>query len=317
MAAQQEERIDLTDRSEDRPDAGSATPSDLDRGPWKDAVKELGTRYQEHRVPLASGGLAYYWFLALFPALIALVGLVSLLGLGQQVTDTIVQGAQQALPQGASDVVSTAVQNAGQGGGGGLVAVIVGGAIALFGATKGMTALQQAMDIAHDVDADDQRGFFAKRGVAVVMLAATAVLGLSAAALVVFGQPLGQLVQNYVPVGDTVFSWAWTAVRWVAAILLISVLFSVLYYLAPSERSAGWRWVTPGGVVGAVIWAAASFGFSYYINNFGSYGETYGAIAGVVILVLWLFLTGLATLVGGELNAALDRRGGDARRPRW
>lgn len=304
--APREDGIDVGEGAE-RP---SSTPTGVDAHGWKASVKEVGSRYQEHRVPLAAGGLAYYWFLALFPALIALVGAVSLIGLSDRVTQTLTQGAETTLPPGASDVVTEAVSSASAGGGGGLVAVIIGVAIALFGATKGMVAVQQALDIAYDVDPDDKRGFLAQRGVAIVMLLATAVLGLSAAALIVFGVPIGKELREVIPVAEEVFTVAWTVARWVAAILLISLLFSVLYYVGPSVRQTAWRWVTPGGLVAALIWAAASAGFSVYISEFGSYGETYGAIAGVVVLILWLYLTGLATLVGGELNAALDARRG-------
>lgn len=289
-------------------DERTETPGDVPRRDWKAALKGVGHRYKEHRLPLAAGGIAYYSFLALFPGLIALVAVVALVGLGSQTTDTIVNGAQQALPPGASDVITRAVENASTAGGGGLVALVVSAAVALFAATKGMVSVQQGLDIAYEVDADEERGFLAARAIAVVMLAATAVLGLSAAALVVFGAPIGQYLNDLVPVGDEVFRWGWTVVRWVTAVLLISVLFSLLYYIGPSVRPSRWRWVTPGGLLAGTLWAAASLGFSFYVTELGSFGDTYGALAGVVVFIMWLYITALATLLGGELNAALERR---------
>jgi membrane protein len=136
----------------------------------------------------------------------------------------------------------------------------------------------------------------------------TLVLGGVASALLVFGQPLGRLVQQRVPLGGTAFVYGWTALRWLVTILAITVLFSVLYYLGPKRPTPRWRWVSPGGLAATGVWLAASVGFSIYVARFGSYAKTYGALAGIVVLLLWLYLTGLAVLAGGEFNAELERR---------
>jgi membrane protein len=140
------------------------------------------------------------------------------------------------------------------------------------------------------------------------LLLAAAVLGGGASALVVFGQSIGREVKSALPFGGSAFLVGWTAVRWVVALALVGLLFSVLYYAAPNRPHPQWRWVTPGTVVGTVMWAAISLGFSFYTTISGSYSKTYGAFAGVAILIFWLYLSGIAILLGGEINAAFERQ---------
>lgn len=152
------------------------------------------------------------------------------------------------------------------------------------------------------------RSFLEKRLVALPLLGAATVLGGGASALVVFGPQLGRLIEHGAPVAGAEFHVAWTVVRWIGAVALMVVLLSIVYHLAPNRRQAAWRLASPGSLVATLLWALISLGFSFYTTSFSSYANTYGAFAGVAILIFWLFLTGVAVFLGGEVDAAFERQ---------
>jgi len=289
------------------PDGGPDNPLELGKTGWRNTFQRAVKKYSRDRCSTAAGSLAYHWFLALFPALIALLGFVSLVNLDASQVDHLVNGLGKALPGSANQVFTNAVKSAQNHKTGSLATVIVGILVAVWSASGGMAALETALDVAYEVPRNAK--FIKKRGKALLLMLCTVVFGGIASVFIVEGGPIGTGIESHMPVHGTAFLIVWNVVRWGITVILVSLLFSCYYYFGPNRQLPKWQWVSPGGVIGTVIFLAASLGLSFYVAKLGnaSYAKTYGALAGVVLLMLWLYLTGLAVLFGGEINAETER----------
>jgi membrane protein len=272
---------------------------------WRGTIKRTSEQLVRHRISMSAGSLAYHWFLAIFPAIIAILGFLSFVRIDAHGVTSLTHAFEKALPSGVSGVFRGAVTAATTKRSGSVGAVVIGIVVAIWSASGGMSALQQALDVAYDVPVD--RKFLARRVHAIPLMAATLVLGGAGAALAVLGAPIGAGIEGHVPIHGATFLVLWTIARWAVTFVAISALFAIFYYSGPNRQTPRIQWVSIGGILATVAFLLASLAFSFYVTRFGSYGKTYGAFAGVAILIFWLYLTGLAVLAGGELNADIER----------
>ena len=266
---------------------GPDTPLQLEPTDWKQTAKRTLTEIKADRVTLIAAGMAYYMFLAIFPAIIAFTGI---LGLVEIDTQPIVEAIRDNLPGSSGGLLVAAVQGSQRASeGAALGATLIGIAVALWSASSGFVALQKGLNIAYDVPED--RKFVGARGVALLLIVATGLLGGVPSPFFTFGDA-------------TVF----TVVAWILTVAAVVILFALFYYFGPKRERPAWQWVSAGGLVGAFIWITASAGFAIYAGDPNRYAKTYGEIGAVIALIFWLYLTSVSILVGGELNAELERQ---------
>lgn len=276
-----------------------ASPRRLSLGQWRDAFKRSAARFMADDCMGLAKQVAYSSLLAFFPAIVLLVGLLGLFGAYDQLQQFLGTVAPKAVIQAIQ-----IAQDSASGKGGSLIAVIVGGVLAIWAASGAMNAIIQATNRAYEQV--ETRPFWKLRLTAIVMVLITGVVTLGVFLLIVFGGPIGQAIADKANLGGQ-FQVLWGIVRWPLAFVVILFFFAFVYYLAPNTQQRSWKWVSPGSVVGGVMWLGLSALFALYTAFSSSYDRTYGSLAGAIVLLLWLNYSAVALLYGAELNAQLER----------
>ncbi|HEU0089881.1 MAG TPA: YihY/virulence factor BrkB family protein [Pseudonocardiaceae bacterium] len=284
-----------------RDSAVADSPTQISLRGWRQVLRRAIGESKQDNLSLLAAGVAFYAFLALFPALIALVTLVGLVADPTRITQQV-QSFTTGLPQGAQQLITDQLKAVAQSGDDALtVGLVVSLLVVLWSASSGTANLMTAVNLAYDEQ--ESRGFVKLRAMALLLtLGAIVFLVLTLALIAVV-----PVVLHAVPLGPVGTVLA-QVLRWTLLLVLIIAGLAVLYRLAADRNPPKFRWVTLGSVVAAALWLLGSAGFSLYVNFFGNYNKTYGALAGVIVLMLWLFLTSYLVLLGAEINAETERQ---------
>jgi membrane protein len=278
------------------------TPGKLPRGAWFGVVRRTFAEFSADDMTDWAAALTYYGILAIFPALIALVSILGLIG--TSATKPLLDNLGSFAPGPAHQILANALHGLTQSKSGAGILFVVGLAGALWAASGYIGAFIRASNRIWDVEEGRPiwRILPLRLFITVLMLL---LLAASAFAVVVTG-PLADRVGKLVGIGGAAVT-AWDIAKWPVLILVVSFMFSILYYASPNVRHPSFRWLAPGGVLAVVVWMLVSAAFGLYVSNFGSYNKTYGSLGAIIIFLVWLWLSNVAILLGAELNAEITR----------
>jgi membrane protein len=271
-------------------------------GSWGDALRRTVREFKEDNLTDWAAALTYYSILAIFPALLALVSVVGLLG--DSTTQSLIDNLSTAAPGPAKDIVTSALQNLQKNQGAAGILFVVGLATALWSASGYVAAFMRASNAIYDVG--EGRPIWKTLPTRVVTtLVLLLMLGLVAVG-VTFTGGLARQAGNVLGLGSSAVQ-AWDIAKWPVILIVVMTMFAILYWASPNVRHPKFRWITPGSVAAVLLWIVASAGFALYVASFASYNKTYGALGGVIIFLVWLWISNIAVLLGAELNAEVER----------
>jgi membrane protein len=249
-----------------------------------------------------AAALTYYGILSIFPALLVLVSVLGLIG--PSATQPLIDNVGTVAPGAAKDIFTNAINGLNGSRGSAGVLFVVGLAAALWSASSYIGAFTRASNAIYEVE--EGRPFWKLRPLQLAITIVMILLLAVSAVAVVFTGPLAKQAGNVLGLGGTAVT-VWDVAKWPALVLVVSLMVSILYYVAPNVRQPGFRWITPGGVLAVLLWIAASAAFALYVANFSSYNKTYGALGGVIVFLVWLWISNIAVLLGAELDAEMER----------
>jgi membrane protein len=251
-----------------------------------------------------AASLTYYFVLAMFPALIALVSIVGLVFDPQQVTDALTQVLNQVAPGTAADTFSGVIEQVAGSTSTAGIGLVVGLAGALWSASGYVGAFTRAANVIWETP--EGRKFYVLKPLQLLITLVGILFVVLIALSVVATGPLTDAIGDALGLGSTATT-VWDIAKWPVMVVIVAIMIAVLYYSTPNVRLRGFRWVSPGAAFALVVWIVASALFAFYVANFGSYNKTYGALAGVVVFLVWLWITNLVLLIGLELDAERER----------
>ncbi|MFE6336474.1 YihY/virulence factor BrkB family protein [Streptomyces sp. NPDC057806] len=279
------------------------TPTDLPKSSWMAVLKGTLKEFKKDELTDRAAALTYYGLLALFPALLALISLLGVVG--QSTSQQVLDNIQKLAPGAARDVLTNAVTQMQGNAGLGSIMAIVGLLLAVWSASGYVAAFIRTANAVYDLP--EGRPVWKVMPVRVGVTVVLMVMAVISAVIVVFTGTLAKEVGSALGVGDTALT-VWSIAKWPVLVLLVTTMIAILYWATPNAKVRGFRWITPGSFLAVLIWIVASAGFAFYVANFASYNKTYGTFAGVIIFLVWLWITNLAILLGLEFDAEMARQ---------
>ena len=285
-------------RSNGNPDG----PTDLKGKSWGGVLKRTFTEFKDDNLTVWAAALTYYGVLSIFPALIVLVSVLGLIG--SSATQPLIDNLGSVAPGPAKDIFTSAIKNLQGNSGASGVFFIIGLAAAIWSASGYVSAFMRASNAIYDMEEGRPvwKTLPVRVGLTVLLMVLTAI---SAVAVTLSGG-LAQQAGNVIGLGDTAVQ-VWNIAKWPVLVLFVSFMFAVLYWAAPNVKQPGFKWLSPGSILAVIGWIIASVAFAFYVANFGSYNKTYGALAGPIIFLVWLWISNVMILLGAEFNAELER----------
>lgn len=269
---------------------------------WKDLAGRVWSEMQKDEVFGRAAQLSYYFLLALFPLLIFLTSVIGfIVGSGTGMRHSLFNYLGQIMPASAFELVDKTIWEITNASGGGKISF--GILAALWAASSGMGAITEALNVAYDVS--ETRSWWKQKAVALGLTMALSLLIISALALVLYGGKIADGLAGHFGFGMA-FTLTWKILQWPVMLAFMLSAFALIYYWAPDLRDQNWIWITPGSVIAVAAWLIISFGFRLYLHFFNSYSKSYGSLGAVIVLMLWLYLTGAAVLIGGEINSEIE-----------
>ncbi|MFE0455872.1 YihY/virulence factor BrkB family protein [Streptomyces sp. NPDC058914] len=278
-------------------------PTDLPKRSWAAVLKGTVKEFKDDELTDRAAALTYYGVLSLFPALLVLVSLMGIAG--RSATDEVLRNLQNLAPGSARDIISDAVRQLQGRGGIGSIMALVGIVLAVWSASGYVAAFIRSANAVYDMPEGRPvwKVLPVRVGVTVVLL----VLAVVSALIVVFTGALASRAGEALGIGDTALT-VWSIAKWPVLVVLVTLMIALLYWATPNVKGRGFRWITPGSVLALLIWMIASAGFAFYVANFASYNKTYGTLAGVIVFLVWLWITNIAILLGLEFDAEMARQ---------
>jgi membrane protein len=288
-----------THRMTDKPDS----PQDLTKPSWTYVLRKTVREFSDDQCTDLAAALTYYAVLAMFPAALAMLSVVGLVSDGRQTVDTLLEIMRDIGAGSAAKTLEPTLVQLSQSSSAGF-GLVLGLAAALWSASGYTGAFGRGMNRIYEVD--EGRPIWKLRPMMLLVTLVTVVLAAAVLVGLVITGPAAEAVGNAIGLGSTVVT-VWNIAKWPVMLLVVMLVVGLLYYATPNVKQPKFRWISVGAAVAIVIWIIASALFGFYVANFSSYDKTYGSLAGVIVFLLWLWITNLALLFGGELDAELER----------